>query len=72
MAELNDKNGDYDVVEEFLPPLYVQLARVYDLLAVIAMKVDPHNAERVLDKHEVGKFYGAPPALAADDGETDE
>ena len=67
MAELNDKSEDYDVVDDFLPPLYVQLSRIYDLLAVIALKIDPDMAERVLDRHEHGKLHGAPPSLAVDD-----
>ena len=70
MSELVDPS-EYDTVEEFLPPLYVQLARIYDLMAVVALAQNEELAEEVLDLHEKGKFFGAPPALAADEDETE-
>lgn len=66
MSELTNPE-DINTVDEFLPPLYVQLARIYDLMAVIAIAQNSELAEEVLDLHEKGKFFGAPPALAMDE-----
>lgn len=52
------------VGDEWLPPIMIQLSRIYDLMAVIALHFDPERTNVVLDRHEEGKLFGAPPALA--------
>jgi hypothetical protein len=60
----NDKEfGEQD----FLPAIYVTLARIYDLLAIVALTKDGENALRVLAMHEQGKLKGAPPFLVGED-----
>ena len=51
--------GDFD----FEGASFVTLARIYDLLCVIARAIDKDSAEEVLDAHERGLLLGAPPAL---------
>jgi hypothetical protein len=55
--EINAQEVDFDSYS------FVTLARIYDLLAVIARAVSPQEAETVLDAHERGLLVGAPPAL---------
>lgn len=42
---------------------FITLARIYDLLAVIARAVSPEEAKAVLNAHEQGILIGSPPAL---------
>jgi len=42
---------------------FITLARIYDLLAVIARAVSPEEAKAVLDAHEQGILIGSPPAI---------
>jgi hypothetical protein len=42
---------------------FITLARIYDLLAVIARAVSPEEAKAILDAHEQGILIGSPPAL---------
>lgn len=53
--------------QNFDPPMYITLARMYDLLAIIALKVSPESAEAILDLHEDGHLTGSPPKFALDD-----
>ena len=53
--------------QNFDPPIYITLARIYDLLAIIAMKVDPLIAENALNAHESGSLIGEPPYLSFED-----
>jgi hypothetical protein len=39
----------------------VMLGRIYDLMLVIAQKVNPEDAEQMLRLHSGGKLYGPPP-----------
>lgn len=39
----------------------VMLGRIYDLMLVIAQKVNPEDAEQMLRLHSEGKLYGPPP-----------
>jgi hypothetical protein len=43
---------------------FVTLGRIYDLMAVVAIQVDPVKAVEILALHENGLLYGAPPAFA--------
>ena len=49
--------------QNFSPATYVTLARIYDLLAVIALVANPVAAQKVLNLHEAGKLYGSDPYL---------
>jgi hypothetical protein len=55
--EINAQEVDFEAYS------FVTLARIYDLLCVIARAVDINGAEQVLDAHERGLLLGAPPAL---------
>lgn len=54
----------FEIVQELLSAIYIQLARNYDLLCLIAKDED-----RVLElhqKHTEGKVFSPPPALVLD------
>lgn len=53
------------------PPIFITLARIYDLLAVIAINTDPEAAGQVLALHEMGLLKGAMPSLAMPEGQND-
>lgn len=53
--------------QNFDAPTYVTLARIYDLLAVIAISLNPQGAGAILDLHEDGHLKGSPPYLKLDD-----
>jgi hypothetical protein len=46
------------------PPIFITLARIYDLIAVLAINADPAAAGQVLALHEMGLLKGALPSLA--------
>lgn len=54
-------------VQDFNPYIFIQLSRIYDLLAIIARQVDKAGAEEILQLHEEGKLFGAPPSLTIED-----
>lgn len=58
MAEVEEVGIDNIEIASF-----ITLARIYDLLAVIARGVNPEEAKAVLDAHEQGILIGSPPAL---------
>lgn len=41
--------------------ILITLARIYDLMCVIANEIAPNASAEVFDLHEEGKLYGAPP-----------
>ena len=41
--------------------ILIGLSRIYDLMLVIAQKVNPEDAEQMLRLHSGGKLYGPPP-----------
>lgn len=53
--------------QNFMPPIYITLARIYDLLAVIALKFDAKGAEKILNLHEQGHLMGDPPSLSLEE-----
>lgn len=46
---------DSDMAEMIL------LGRIYDLMLVIAQKINPEDTEQMLRLHSEGKLYGPPP-----------
>jgi len=52
--------------QNFQPPIYITLARMYDLLAVIALSADPKRAEEILNAHESGHLWAEAPYLVLD------
>jgi len=55
--------------QNFDPVNFIILSRIYDLLAVIAMKIDPLEADRIISAHEAGKIVADPPYLSFDEDE---
>lgn len=53
--------------QNFSPPIFITLARIYDLLALIAVKIDPVEADRILNAHEAGHIIADPPYLNFED-----
>jgi hypothetical protein len=51
--------------QDFGPPIFITLARIYDLLAVLALEASPKAAGQVLALHEQGLLKGAMPSLHA-------
>lgn len=64
MHEVNASEFDYEAAS------FVTLARIYDLLAVIARGVNKEAADEVLDAHEHGVIIGSVPyiEMRTDDG----
>ena len=58
--------------QNFQPPIYITLARMYDLLAVIALNANPDRAEQILTAHEAGHLWAESPYLVLDDEEPNE
>jgi hypothetical protein len=51
--------------QDFGPPIFITLARIYDLLSLIAISVNPTGAGQILAMHEQGLIKGALPSLQA-------
>jgi hypothetical protein len=55
----------FDIVQELLSAIYIQLARNYDMLCMIVP-----DQEKMLDmhnRHKEGKVFSPPPALVFED-----
>jgi hypothetical protein len=64
---MNDKQSE--ALLEILSGLYIQSLRVYDVLCIIADKVDAKIIE-LKDLHEQGYVLAPDPALRIDDSKT--
>lgn len=65
-----DDKSDVEVEAEFLrdpATSFIVLARMYDLLAVIARAVSLEDAEKVLEAHERGEIIGPVPMLGQEE-----
>jgi hypothetical protein len=62
-----DSDGEVEEwsTQDFGPPIFITLARIYDLLAVLALEANPKGAGQVLALHEQGLLKGALPSLQA-------
>lgn len=65
MAELEDKREPTS--EDIILATHIATLRIYDLLAVIALKLDPALAEQILDIHEAGHVKSDFPWMAEDE-----
>lgn len=54
-----------DQGEDWLPAIFVQVSRVYDMLTVLAFTADKEYTQQVLDAHDKGEFFGPPPRMSA-------
>lgn len=55
----------FDIVQELLSAIYIQLARNYDMLCI-----STSNQEKMLEmynRHKEGKVFSPPPALVFED-----
>ena len=55
----------FEIVQELLSAIYIQLARNYDMLCIIA-----HDQEKVIElhqRHKEGRVFAPPPSLVMDD-----
>ena len=58
----SDKINSDNVIEvDSNEAMIIGLARLYDLMLVIAQKVNPEDTEQMLRLHSDGKLYGPPP-----------
>jgi hypothetical protein len=69
MAELKDNTPEIDInaVYELIGGMYIQLLRIYDLLALIASGTDKTKVENLISLHESGKYLSPDPAISLDD-----
>lgn len=69
MAELQDNTPtpDIDALYELLGGMYIQLLRIYDLLAIIASGTDKTSVEKLVSLHESGKYLSPDPAIDLDE-----
>lgn len=65
MTEFNSPSGDESPIFEILGGIYIQMLRIYDLLA-LSLKDNP-ELERLIELHESGKVLSPDPALVIDD-----
>lgn len=54
--------------DQMLFGLYVQLTRVYDLIAVLAREVDEELVDKIIESHSEGIVFTPSPALRAENG----
>lgn len=59
----------FDTLHEILAAIYVQISRMYDIMAIIA---DQQGADikKILDEHESGRILGPRPLLI-EEGDTE-
>lgn len=60
---MNDEQ--FEIVQELLSAIYIQLARNYDLLCLIAK--DEDKVLELHQRHTEGKVFAPAPALVMDD-----
>lgn len=58
--------------QDLLPAIWITLARIYDLVAVLAIDANPELAEHILTLHEEGKLKGEMPRLVLEVEDEDE
>lgn len=66
MTSMNDETNSDNADDETINidsdvAMLIGLSRIYDLMLVIAQKVNPEDAEQMLRLHSEGKLYGPPP-----------
>jgi hypothetical protein len=57
----------FDIMQELLSAIYIQLARNYDMLCI-----STNNQEKMLEmynKHKEGRVFAPPPSLLMDEDE---
>lgn len=60
--ETNSDNADDKTINiDSDVAILIGLSRIYDLMLVIAQKVNPEDTEQMLRLHSEGKLYGPPP-----------
>lgn len=52
--------------QNFDPPIYITLARIYDMLTIIALAANPAGTKKIIDLHEKGHLKGPEPTLVFD------
>lgn len=57
--EIDEENQIIEIDSEMAQ--MIMLGRIYDLMLVIAQKVNPEDTEQMLRLHSEGKLYGPPP-----------
>lgn len=59
----DESNSDNETIIEIDSEMaqVIMLGRIYDLMLVIAQKVNPEDTEQMLRLHSEGKLYGPPP-----------
>ncbi len=55
----------FDIVQELLSAIYIQLARNYDMLCMIVP--DQEKMLEMYNRHKEGKVFAPPPALIMDE-----
>ena len=52
-------------IEDNLPMVnYIMLHRIYDMLTIMANKVDPENTAKMIEYHEQGFLLGPAPSFS--------
>lgn len=57
----DETNSDNEIQIDSDVAILIGLSRIYDLMLVIAQKVNPEDTEQMLRLHSEGKLYGPPP-----------
>lgn len=54
-------------LEENIPLVnYIMLHRIYDLLTIIAMKINPEDTQKMVKYHEEGHLIGPTPSYISE------
>ena len=70
MSELKDNTPEPTMSElyEIIGGMYIQMLRVYDILALIASGTgNQTNVDKLVSLHESGKYLSPDPAISLDD-----
>jgi hypothetical protein len=57
----------FEIIQELLSAIYIQLARNYDLLCIVAK--DQDRVVELHNRHKEGKVFSPPPVLIMDENE---
>lgn len=58
-------NDQFEIIQELLSAIYIQLARNYDMLCIIAN--DQDKVIELHNRHKEGRVFAPPPSLVMDE-----
>jgi hypothetical protein len=65
--ENNLEQNDGSIEDNLSMVNYIMLHRIYDMLTIIANKVDPDKTSKMIEHHENGYLLGPAPAYTSEE-----